>query len=212
MKKALQHELRRQTEALMKGEILIQETRGFNETIGKTFSQRSKEEANDYRYFPEPDIPVIEVNDKWMNEITTRDVLLPSKLREQLKEKGLNDQYILRLVGDFSLYEKYLAVLDLGYSPPASANFVVNISEYKEKSPSEIDEIEKSKRASKLSDEAVLTPIVKTVIDQNPKVVSDYMSGNASALQFLIGQVMKTTQGKADAKIVALILNKLLPS
>src|SRR3989338_4898209 len=212
MKKALQYELRRQIAALMNDETLVQETRGFNEVTSKTFSQRSKEEANDYRYFPEPDIPVIEVSQKWMDEITTRDVLLPSELRKQLKEKGLNNQYILRLVSDFSLYEKYLAVLDFGYSPSESANFVINILEYKEKSPSEIDEIVKSNRASKLSDESVILPIVKTVIDQNPKVVSDYKAGNASALQFLIGQVMRATRGKADAKIVAIILNNLLSS
>ena len=212
MKKALRYELRRQVAALMNDETLAQETRGFNEVTSKTFSQRSKEEANDYRYFPEPDIPVIEVSQKWMDEITTRDVLLPSELRKQLKEKGLNNQYILRLVSDFSLYEKYLAVLDFGYSPSESANFVINILEYKEKSPSEIDEIVKSNRASKLSDESVILPIVKTVIDQNPKVVSDYKAGNASALQFLIGQVMRATRGKADAKIVAIILNNLLSS
>ncbi len=210
MKKALQHELRRQAETLVNGEVLVQETRGFNEVTGKTFSQRSKEEANDYRYFPEPDIPEIEVDDKWMSEITTRDVLLPSELRLKLKEKGLNDQYILRLVGDFSLYEKYLAVMDLGYSPSESANFVVNISEYKEKSPLEIDKIEKLKKTSKITDEAILSPIVETVINENSKVVSDFKSGNASAMQFLIGQVMKSTQGKADAQIVASILNKLL--
>jgi len=212
MKKALRYELRRQVAALMNDETLAQETRGFNEVTSKTFSQRSKEEANDYRYFPEPDIPVIEVSQKWMDEITTRDVLLPSELRKQLKEKGLNNQYILRLVSDFSLYEKYLAVLDFGYSPSESANFVINILEYKEKSPSEIDEIVKSNRASKLSDESVILPIVKTVIDQNPKVVSDYKAGNASALQFLIGQVMRATRGQADAKIVAIILNNLLSS
>ena len=210
MKKALQHELRRQSEALDNGEILPQETRGFNETTGKTFSQRTKEEANDYRYFPEPDIPVIEITDEWMNDITTQRTFLPSDLRIQLKEKGLNDEYILRLVSDFSLYEKYLAVLDLGYSPSDSANFVVNIAKYKEKSPNEIDEIEKSKKSSKVSDESVLLPIVQTVINNNPKVLSDYKSGNTSAMQFFIGQVMKTTQGKADAKVVALLLNKLL--
>ncbi|PIR42364.1 hypothetical protein CO058_04090 [candidate division WWE3 bacterium CG_4_9_14_0_2_um_filter_35_11] len=211
MKKALQYELRRQSGALTVGEKLVQETRGFNETTGKTFTQRSKEEANDYRYFPEPDIPIIEIDEKWMNEITTRKILLPSELRTQLKEKGLNDQYVLRLVGDFSLYEKYLAVLDLGYSPSESANFVVNISEYKEKSPSEIDKIEKSKRSSKISNESVLLPIVETVVNKNLKVVSDYKSGNTSAMQFLIGQVMKSTQGKADAQIVASMLAKLLP-
>lgn len=210
MKKALLHELRRQSEALDKGEELIQETRGFNETTGKTFSQRNKEEANDYRYFPEPDIPVIEIDDKWMSEITTRDVLLPNELRSQLKKKGLNDQYILRLVNDAVLYDKYLQVLDLGYSPSESANFVVNIAEYKDKSPKEIDDIEKAKKSSKLSDEGVLLPIVQTAIDSNQKVVDDYKSGNTSAMQFFVGQVMKATQGKADAQIVASILKKLL--
>lgn len=210
MKKALQHELRRQSECLNIGQALVQETRGFSETTGKTFPQRNKEEANDYRYFPEPDIPIIEIDDEWIAEITTRNNLLPSTLRYQLSEVGLNDQYVLRLVGDLELYEKYLAVLDLGYSPNESANLVINISDYKEKSPKEIDELERAKMASKIVDEDTLLPIVRTVLDANPKVISDYRDGNNSALQFLIGQVMKVTNGKADAKIVSVILQKLL--
>ena len=60
---AVEYELRRQEEAIKKGEKLVKETRGWNEAQQKTVSQRSKEEAHDYRYFPEPDLPPFETKE-----------------------------------------------------------------------------------------------------------------------------------------------------
>lgn len=210
MKKALQYELRRQSEALNNNEVLLQETRGFNEKNGKTFSQRGKEEANDYRYFPEPDIPEIGFDENWIDGITTRQVLLPSKLREELRNQKLSEQYIKLLVQDASLYAKYLEVKSFGYSSSDASNLVINISEYKDKSAKEIDAIEKGKVSSVLSDESELEPIIETAINSNQKVVNDYKSGNIAAMQFLIGQVMRETKGKANPKIVAQLLSKHL--
>ena len=71
MERALNFEIARQTKAIENGEPIVQETRHWDEDAGATKSMRSKEEAFDYRYFPEPDIPPIEPADAWIGEIRT---------------------------------------------------------------------------------------------------------------------------------------------
>src|SRR6185369_6542626 len=70
--RALTYEIERQTKSLEAGEPLVQETRHFDEGSGKTHSLRSKEEAFDYRYFPEPDLVPIEPDDAWINDVRSR--------------------------------------------------------------------------------------------------------------------------------------------
>ena len=82
---AVDYEIRRQAEILGDGKKVVQETRGWDEIGQKTFSQRTKEEAHDYRYFPEPDIPSIDTNDLGLEEIRAMLVELPSQRRERFK-------------------------------------------------------------------------------------------------------------------------------
>jgi len=88
--RALNYEIARQTDMLENGEKVEQETRGWNDTKGKTFSQRSKEEANDYRYFPEPDIPPLELKDDFVSQVQSEVGTLPIEVRKELYELGLN--------------------------------------------------------------------------------------------------------------------------
>jgi aspartyl-tRNA(Asn)/glutamyl-tRNA(Gln) amidotransferase subunit B len=210
MKKALGYEMKRQEEALDKSEILFQETRGYNETEGRTFSQRSKEEANDYRYFPEPDIPPIEVDDEWIAQVKDSMPELPMQKRERLLDEGLSKQDAEVLVNDSGLLEKYQELVKMGLENKSAANLVINKQEYKNKPASEIIELEKSKSIDKLTDELVLTGIIKTVLSSNEKVVNDYKSGNQNSIQFLMGQVMKESKGKADASVARKILLELV--
>ena len=76
LQRALEHELVRQTELLRAGGHVVQETRLWDEAVGRTVSMRSKEEAHDYRYFPEPDLPPVEVSDSWIDEVRA-DRLIP---------------------------------------------------------------------------------------------------------------------------------------
>jgi len=87
-------EIKRQRELLEAGEKIIQETRGWDENKKETISQRVKEEANDYRYFPEPDLPPVHMTEEWMDLIRAMMTELPSQRRLRFKDYGLNDQQI----------------------------------------------------------------------------------------------------------------------
>ena len=88
--RALNYEIQRQIDLLEDGEKIEQETRGWNDAKGKTFSQRSKEEANDYRYFPEPDIPPLELSQEFVSQVQSEIGVLPVEVRRELSELGLN--------------------------------------------------------------------------------------------------------------------------
>jgi aspartyl-tRNA(Asn)/glutamyl-tRNA(Gln) amidotransferase subunit B len=96
--RAVEHEIERQIQANRTGERISQETRGWNDGTGKTVVQRSKEEANDYRYFPEPDIPPIVVSRDWVEEIRPMLPELPAERRSRfISEFGLSE-YDARLI------------------------------------------------------------------------------------------------------------------
>lgn len=86
--RALNYEIERQINILQNGEEVEQETRGWNDAKAKTFSQRSKEEANDYRYFPEPDIPPLNLSAEFIKKIQAEIEVLPIDVRKELV--GLN--------------------------------------------------------------------------------------------------------------------------
>jgi len=83
LEKAIDYEIKRQIAALEEGEKLVQETRGWSDSSGKTVSQRVKETAADYRYFPEPDIPPLKISEEWLGEIKERLIELPAEKVER---------------------------------------------------------------------------------------------------------------------------------
>jgi len=89
MEKAVDYEIKRQIKALEDNEKLIQETRGWNNDKGITFSQRVKETSADYRYFPEPDIPPLKITDAWIKEIKAGMNELPAQKIQRFKEEYL---------------------------------------------------------------------------------------------------------------------------
>jgi aspartyl-tRNA(Asn)/glutamyl-tRNA(Gln) amidotransferase subunit B len=101
---AIQYELKRQEEVLEKGEKVVQETRGWDENKQITFSQRSKESAHDYRYFPEPDLPPLEFTDEYIDGLRGTIPELPSAKRTRLKEEyGVAEGLIEILVHERAL-------------------------------------------------------------------------------------------------------------
>src|SRR5438309_721251 len=90
---ALEYEIERQVELIESGGRVIQETRSWNAAEGRTFSMRSKEEAHDYRYFPEPDLPTLVVSEAWKQEILTALPELPEARRARMvKEYEISEQ------------------------------------------------------------------------------------------------------------------------
>ncbi|MEI6741806.1 MAG: Asp-tRNA(Asn)/Glu-tRNA(Gln) amidotransferase subunit GatB [bacterium] len=88
--RALNYEIARQIAVLESGGVIEQETRGWNDAKAETFSQRSKEQANDYRYFPEPDLPPITLSQAYIDQIKSQIVVLPIDVRKDLAELNLN--------------------------------------------------------------------------------------------------------------------------
>lgn len=91
VEKAVDYEIKRQTELLDKGQKILQETRGWDDAKQRTFSQRSKEESHDYRYMPDPDLPPVVLSDEFIASIKESMPVLPDKLRNVLEKLGIDD-------------------------------------------------------------------------------------------------------------------------
>jgi aspartyl-tRNA(Asn)/glutamyl-tRNA(Gln) amidotransferase subunit B len=125
LERALTFEVARQTKALENGEALIQETRHWDEDAGATKSMRSKEEAFDYRYFPEPDIPALEPDDAWIEEIRASLPELPRARRTRyVDDFGLRPDTARVLVAEHSSTALFEDAVALGAEPVAAANWI----------------------------------------------------------------------------------------
>lgn len=109
---AVAYEIKRQVEVLEKGGKVVQETRGWDETKQKTFAQRIKEEAEDYRYMPEPDVPPVDLNEAYLDKIKSHLPKMPGEIREQLAKININSQVIEDILDRASIIKPVLDVLD----------------------------------------------------------------------------------------------------
>jgi aspartyl-tRNA(Asn)/glutamyl-tRNA(Gln) amidotransferase subunit B len=125
LERALHYEIGRQAEALDKGEAIVQETRHWEEDSGATKSMRSKEEAFDYRYFPEPDIPPLEPNAGWIEEIRATLPELPRARRERYeRQHGLKPDVARVLVADRGSTDLFERTVALGAPTTPAANWI----------------------------------------------------------------------------------------
>jgi aspartyl-tRNA(Asn)/glutamyl-tRNA(Gln) amidotransferase subunit B len=125
LERALVFEIERQTNALRSGEGVVQETRHWNEDAGSTASMRSKEEAFDYRYFPEPDIPALEPPREWIEEIRATLPELPRARRARyVTALGLRPETARVLVADRASVALFEDAVMLGADPVGAANQV----------------------------------------------------------------------------------------
>jgi aspartyl-tRNA(Asn)/glutamyl-tRNA(Gln) amidotransferase subunit B len=247
VRRAIESEIERQTEQLNKGEIIVSETRGFNALKGSTFSMRSKEAANDYRYFPEPDLPPFIVSDDYLSRIKTAMPALPEQLYDKLKNTmGLSEYDTTTITEDKATAFYFLAICEYSKNYKAVANWVLGpvksylnetateIEDFKLK-PSAIAELIQLIEENKLSNSAAaqtvfpsmiqqldktalevaetlnviqssdldfIGTIVIEVLSKYPDKVEEYKSGKKGLLGLFVGEVMKSSKGKADPKLV----------
>lgn len=126
VRKGIQYEVKRQERLLMAGGEVEQETRRFDEPSGETILMRSKEEANDYRYFPEPDLPPIHISDDWIEEVRASIPEMPDKRRERYTQDwGIPayDAGVLTQTKEMSDF--YDATVAAGADPKLAANWLM---------------------------------------------------------------------------------------
>ena len=253
MTKAMEYEYKRQIEAIENGEEVYQETLRYDEKNNETLSMRGKEDANDYRYFREPDLVAIEVSKERVEKLQS---ILPEspdvKLKRYIEDFGLSEL-------DASLLIKYKRIsdfFDIASNGIKNKKIISNLilgqifkhlenDEEKEKfdikvsasqlkdlallvdsgkvrlnlAKSVIDKmLETGKDAKEFISESDLSEISEEdiielcnkAIELNEKAVNDYVNGKEKALKSLVGFVMKSTKGRADALFTEKTLQKML--
>lgn len=209
IKKAVDFEVSRQIRLLESGTIPPQETRGFNESTGETFSQRGKEEAHDYRYFPEPDIPPLKFTGSQINRWKKSLPELPSAMRNKLVTKfslSLNNASIISY--DANMYKIFTQAAATGELPPVTlANALIN-KRYGNTLPRNGHALIRllKTQAPVITDEQTIASVRK-IISSNPKAVTDLKSGKNQSLFFIIGQIKKEL-GNIDIPAVTKIIQQ----
>ena len=251
--RAIDYEIWRQSDMLDRGEVIRQETRGWNDDLGESYLMRTKEAAHDYRYFPDPDLMPVVFTDEEIEAIRASLPELPEAMRVRFQEQYGITAYdagvltadkelaawfdaaarkaktpklvanwisseLLRLLG-----EDKISINDCRITPEALAELTDVISSgaingkigkevFAEmyatgKTPKTIIE---EKGLSQVSDSGAIAAIVTEAIEKNPKQVEEYRAGNERVLQYMVGQVMKLSKGKANPQLAVAELKKQL--
>ena len=256
--RALEFEADRQRKVTAEGGRLSQETRGWVDDKGVTLPQRSKEYAHDYRYFPEPDLPPLKLEEAWVKQIQAGLPELPSARRDRFVTRyGLSAYDALLLTSSKGMADYFEACLKLSEGAvqeqaksisnwltgeftrwlnatgieiedaPVTPHNLVELLEMADKglvtgpaAKKVFEEMFREGRSPRevaareglmqISDSSAIENAVRQAIASNNQAVIDFKAGKEQALTFLVGQVMKTTRGRADPKRVRDLLRKEL--
>ena len=213
--KAIKFELDRQKELIDKGETPLQETRGWDEKKQQTVSQRTKEEASDYRYFPEPDIPPIKWTATQISNLKSQIPELPQeKFTRFIKDYKLNNYDSGLLTRDKTLANYFEEAVKVGkkfeLSAKQIANYIINRKpNIEEVLPAQLVQTIKHTTVTVQLGESELDKVIEDVLEANENAVFDYKKGKGQAIMFLVGQVLRKVP-KLDANLVKeKILSKL---
>lgn len=128
VERAVEYEYKRQKALLEKGERVVQETRGWNDTTGKTTSQRSKEEAQDYRYMPEPDVPPIALEQAYVDKVAAEMPMMPADYRSKFGVLNLDDSAREAIINYPILAQRLAGVCDSNVNlAPRVANWFASV-------------------------------------------------------------------------------------
>ncbi|EKE05327.1 MAG: hypothetical protein ACD_19C00355G0007 [uncultured bacterium] len=216
LEKAINAEIERQTISLDSGEKLLQETRGYDENTKKTFSQRTKADSHDYRYFPEADLPPVETGELIVNNGELIIELPEQKRQRFLEQYKLSKEYIEILVSDLNRANYFEEALRQAQgkpvvSPKSIADLMINKNLDKNffepaglvKKIREITNIEYASSSD-------LEEAIRETLYESPEIVTNYKNGKGQVVGFLIGQVQKKLKGKGDPKMINFKLTEAL--
>ncbi len=218
VKRAIDFEAKRHIELLEAGTTPKQETRGYVESSSSTVSQRSKEEAADYRYFPDPDIPPVRLEATYVDDIKKTLPELPEdKIARFVKEYGLNMDEATHISEEKTVADYFESCVSLAQAssntqkitPVIIARNLINIHG-DEMTPKQLIDSLLSKELEKQVDTNVITTSIEVVLQQQTKAIDDFKRGKVSALMFLVGMVKKELKGKGDASFIEAELKKRL--
>lgn len=265
-REAIDYEIERQKEVLESGEEVQQETRGWDGQ--KTVHQRVKEKATDYRYFPEPDIPSIQLNEDKIEEIKSSLPELPEEKKKRfvdqygllkqdiqtfLYNKPLADYFehteselknwadlqnisstdyqelvdllvnyltsdLKGLLGEKSVVdddfeitpENFAELITLIFKGQISSRVAKKVLKKMYQTGVDPSQYIEQEDLSQVSERDALVSIAQKVIKNNPQAVEDYKAGKEEAVKFLLGQMMRETQGKADPQASRKVIKELL--
>ena len=253
VERALEYEIQRQIRVIKDGGKIVQETRLWDDDNGKTRPMRGKEDSHDYRYFPDPDLLPLIVEDEWVEKVKATLPELPLQKRNRfVKEYGIPDSDADVLTSEKALAAYYEQVIEKGADPKKAANWImaelmrelkndeVSINEClikpdqlaamikmidkgeitgkigktviveMFKSGKDPDTIVEEKGLKPMSDTSELDKLCDEVIENNPKQVEQYKGGKTKIIGFFVGQIMKSTGGKADPAALNQMLKQKL--
>lgn len=254
LERAIEYEARRQIEVLEEGGRIAQETRLYDPERDETRSMRSKEDAQDYRYFPDPDLLPLQLSVDWIEQIAASLPELPQARRERyVRELGLPaydagvltasreiSGYFEDLVGELPGQAKLCSnwvmgelsarlnreERDIVQSPVASSQLAVLLRRVADGTLSgklakevfdamwagegDADRIIALRGLKQISDAGELDKLVEEVLAAHPAQVAEYRAGKEKAFNFLVGQAMKASRGKANPAQVNEILRRKL--
>ena len=246
--RAINYEIERQKNILSKGGVIEQETRRWDDNAQESYTMRKKENAQDYRYFPDPDLLAVEVSKTVVDEIRREIPMLPEELKEKYLSLGLSDYEASIIVKDQNLIDFFEKTLNLCSNAKAISNWLLGeISSLSKDdnmikiSPDDMAKIINLMDDGKLNrsvaktiftkawnenvdvealaktlggnlSETELEEMIVSIIEKNPKAVSDYQNGAEpeKLLKWFVGQVMKESRGKANAVKAEEILKEKL--
>ena len=253
VKDAIEYEIKRQTKVLNEGGTINQETRLWNLERGETVVMRSKEEAHDYRYFPDPDLVPLKLDKEWIDGCRKHVAELPAtRMRRFVSEFALSEYDAGVLTASKAVADYFEACVTLFNQPKTVSNWVmgeltrelnnsgtdasaspvaperlVSLLQLVEQGTISLkiareifpeiyskgktpEQIVQEKGLIQVSDEGSLDKIIGEVIEKNPTQVVQFKEGKQQVLGFLVGQVMKTSGGKANPGKVNELLKKKL--